>query len=116
MDVEGAELLALQGMGETIKNNPNIKMIVEYFPLLLEKMGSSPKDVLNILTGEYGFQLYEIVDDYNAADAVSSMVLKYIDKPEELMNDYSMDKMYHINIFAIKRSNKDFQSIVSTRA
>jgi len=116
MDVEGAELLALQGMDKTIKRNENIKMIIEFFPLLLDKMESSPREFLRMLSEKYGFQLYEIADDYSARKTDSSIILKKITDREELMRNYTVDRRYHINLFAIKTGNKDFKAIISQRS
>lgn len=113
MDVEGAELLALEGMEKTISKNDDIKMIVEFFPLLIEKMGCSPGAFLKKLSDEYKLLLYEVVDDYNAEHSLRATFLKKIDKYEELLSHYANDKMYHINIFAIKNSNKYLEQILS---
>ena len=50
MDIEGSEALALEGMNRILKENQDIKLIVEFFPLLLWDMGSSPKDFINKCT------------------------------------------------------------------
>jgi len=41
MDIEGAEALALAGMHSVIKNNPNLVLLTEVYPLGLEATGSS---------------------------------------------------------------------------
>ena len=55
MDIEGAEGLALEGMKETIKNSPNLKMVIEYQPEMLEKAGTDPREFLDTLKS-FGFK------------------------------------------------------------
>jgi len=43
MDVQGAEMLALKGMTQTIKNNKNLILITEFWPYAIKKSGYSPK-------------------------------------------------------------------------
>lgn len=59
MDVEGAEFHVLMGMTETIKNNPNIKIITEFGVDHLKRNGSSPSLFLETLMN-CGFTLYAI--------------------------------------------------------
>jgi FkbM family methyltransferase len=62
IDVEGAEALAFSGMKETLTKNRNIKIFLEFFPLLIEKMGSSPENFVNYLLRE--FNVFVIGHDY----------------------------------------------------
>jgi len=66
MDVEGAEYLALMGMDEILRKNQDIKMFVEFFPLLIKKMGNSPEEFIKKLLEDYSFSIYVIPDDYSA--------------------------------------------------
>jgi FkbM family methyltransferase len=97
MDVEGAELFALKGMRETIKRNPGLKMIVEFFPILIEKMGSSPAEFLTTLVA-HGFRVQEIEDDYDARDHAENAQLRDMPRIEELLEEYSKNSMYHVNL------------------
>lgn len=67
MDCEGSELLALDGMDKTLKEN-NVKMVIEFFPLLLRSMGSSPEEFINKLLTRYGFTMFIVPDDYDAGN------------------------------------------------
>lgn len=49
LDVDGAEPEVLKGLEQTIKNNPQLKMVIEYYPAYIEKMGLNPQDVLDFL-------------------------------------------------------------------
>ncbi len=56
MDIEGGETAALLGMDRVIRENEDLKMIVELLPMGITKAGSSVAEFLRKLT-EYGFGL-----------------------------------------------------------
>lgn len=97
IDIEGAEMLALSGMNETIKQNKNIKMFIEFFPLLIRKMGSSPEEFVRRLLEDYGFSIFVIGQDYNAQNEE----FLRINKVDELMN-FCKDEEDHLNLFVKK--------------
>lgn len=49
MDIDGPEPVALRGLRRTIAKNPQLKMIIEYYPKYIRDFGGSPEEVLNIL-------------------------------------------------------------------
>jgi FkbM family methyltransferase len=49
MDIEGGETKALKGMTNIIRNSPNLKMIVEVFPIGLKNVGSSLEEFVESL-------------------------------------------------------------------
>src|SRR4030042_1758513 len=57
MDVEGAEMLALAGMEELIRENKNLIMLIEFFPLLIKEMGQSPEDFARRLLEDFHFKM-----------------------------------------------------------
>jgi len=59
MDIEGAEMSALEGMANLIKRNTSLKIITEFYPKLLQIAGFSPDGFLNKLT-DFGFKLFII--------------------------------------------------------
>lgn len=59
MDIEGAEMAALEGMGNLIRENRNLKLITEFSPGLLRSAGTSPEEFLIRLT-QYGFKIYDV--------------------------------------------------------
>ncbi len=65
MDVEGAEMFALEGMQSILKENNNLVIFSELNPHLLELSGVRPINYLNKLV-ENGFKVYEI-DEENKA-------------------------------------------------
>ncbi len=99
MDVEGAEMLALLGMDRILRKNRNIKMFAEFFPLLIEKMGNSPKEFIRKLLEDYKLSIYVIPDDYDS----SIREIKKMNSIEEIMA-FRQKEEDHINLF-IKREN-----------
>lgn len=63
IDAEGAELFVLEGMGEVADRNPDLRLIVEFTPGNLERLGRSPENLLTWLRAR-GFRLSLIDDTY----------------------------------------------------
>lgn len=59
MDVEGAELTVLEGMGNITNKNKDLAIITEFLPDSLTRFGSSPEEFLNRPL-QHGFKLYDI--------------------------------------------------------
>lgn len=59
IDIEGAEVTALEGMANILEKNQSLRIITEFYPNLLRMAGSSPEGYLGKLM-EYGFKLYHI--------------------------------------------------------
>lgn len=59
MDIQGAEMAALQGMTEIVLKNDSLKIITEFWPWGLQSFGFSPLEFLDKLI-EYGFTLYTV--------------------------------------------------------
>ena len=59
MDIEGAEIAALQGMKEILKKNDDLKSFTEFSPEAIRTFGYSPENSLNELM-RYGFKLFQI--------------------------------------------------------
>lgn len=94
MDVEGAEMLALLGMDKTLRSNKNIQMIIEFFPLLIEKMGNDPKEFIRKLIEDYGFSIYIIPDDYNS----QTEKMEKLNNIQEIMA-HRREEDDHMNLF-----------------
>lgn len=98
MDVEGAEMLALSGMDGIIRRSKNLKMFVEFFPLLIKEMGSSPEEFIRKLLEDYNFSIFIIGHDYSMRDfALNEEYLK-INNVDELMS-LCKGEMDHVNLF-----------------
>lgn len=78
IDAQGAELAIIQGMTNVIKNNRDLKMVVEFWPEGLRHFGSSPEELLNALVS-YGFKLYQIDEHKESLTPVNvaSLIKKY---------------------------------------
>lgn len=50
IDVEGAELGVLGGMENLVERSPNMKLVVEYCPFLIQSTGANPSDLLTKLS------------------------------------------------------------------
>jgi len=59
MDIEGAEILAIDGMRETIKNSPNLIIFSEFYPKAIIRLGGSPIGYLEKLR-DLGFSIFLI--------------------------------------------------------
>ena len=59
MDIEGAEILAIEGMVNTIKKNQKIILFTEFYPKAIKRLGRNPKDYLDKLS-ELGFKIHVI--------------------------------------------------------
>lgn len=58
IDVDGSEPWVLRGLIQTIERNPQLKMVIEYYPEYIEKMGGDPKEVMAILDKYF---IYEVI-------------------------------------------------------
>ena len=59
IDVEGFEIQVLQGMKEIVKRNPDIIILMEYTPILIERAGCSKKDLVDFVD-EFGLKIFYI--------------------------------------------------------
>lgn len=60
MDIEGAEMAALSRMDRIIRENQNLKMFVEFYPLAIARSGSSPEEFARKLLDDYHFSILAI--------------------------------------------------------
>jgi len=57
MDIQGYEYYALIGMTNTLKNNTNIKLFMEFWPYGIQKTGIQPIQIINLLK-DLNFNVY----------------------------------------------------------
>jgi len=105
-DVEGAEMLALSGMNSLIRESENLKMFVEFFPLLIREMGNSPEEFIRKLLEDYRFSIFVIGHDYSMANYVSNKEYLKVNTVKGLMN-FCQGKMDHLNLFLERNSKKN---------
>ena len=91
MDVEGCEVKALRGMKNIIKKHKP-KMFIEFFPLLIKKMGDSPEELVKILLDNYS--VFIVPHQYNSTNDE----LLHIKSFDELMANCRHEKA-HLNLF-----------------
>ncbi|MCX8068457.1 MAG: FkbM family methyltransferase [Anaerolineae bacterium] len=60
IDIEGAEMKAFEGMKRLISASPNLTMVMEFNPRLIQAFGFSPRGVINALRS-YGFTSIEAI-------------------------------------------------------
>lgn len=70
IDIEGAELLALRGMKQTLSANPHIRLVIEVHPPLISELGGTANELITRLR-EHGFSLYKL-DDHGAVRPFST--------------------------------------------
>jgi len=59
MDIQGSEMLALEGMNQILSRNHKIFLFTEFWPIAIEKSGRSPKEYLEKLH-QLGFKIYSL--------------------------------------------------------
>jgi len=99
MDIEGSEMAALRGMTRVLKQNDDLKIITEFWPMGLRRFGYSPEEFLDKLT-KLGFELYHINEE------------RFLLEPIDVTRTMEMCKgEKHINIFCkkeLKNSSKEW--------
>lgn len=103
IDAEGSEPKVLAGMKKILLKSKKIKIIMEFYPLLIRQLNQSPEKLLEDLLKEYNFSVYIISDDYSA---FSKKNLK-VSSPSDVMK-ICHGKKSHVNLF-LEKGNKDFE-------
>jgi FkbM family methyltransferase len=57
IDVQGYELAVCQGMQNTLRQNPNISVLLEFMPSAIRELGFDPSHLIDLLT-ECDFEIY----------------------------------------------------------
>jgi len=72
MDIEGSEVFALKGMKSILDKNKQLKLMTEFYPILIRKSGSDPMDFLNLLK-EHGFSINKINSEGKRIEPVKNL-------------------------------------------
>ncbi|MEW6685533.1 MAG: FkbM family methyltransferase [Candidatus Edwardsbacteria bacterium] len=91
VDAEGAEGIILEGADKILRNK-DIKVLIEFTPTLLEKVGTDPLKLLQKFK-KYGFNIKFIF--YGEAEKAQSL------ETDEIIN-ISSRGLYHVNLFLEK--------------
>jgi FkbM family methyltransferase len=83
LDVEGYEFKTLRGMKNILANNPQIKMLVEFYPALLITAGDNPREFIDFLTTR-GFSLYDV--RRNTETNLDTLLVQYTIENGEMTN------------------------------
>lgn len=109
MDVEGAEMLALMGMEQVIRRNRDLVMFIEFFPLLIRKMGQSPEEFARRLIEDFRFDVFVVKHDYSMRDRSYSDGQLHVRNVDQLMSLCSNWKD-HLNLYLEKSSASRIRS------
>ena len=93
MDIEGAEILALEGMAETIERSPKLAIFTELYPKAIRRLGRSPVEFLEKIRS-LGFSVSVIDEDRK--DLVS------LNDFESFVSNFRDDESYK-NLYAVKK-------------
>jgi len=100
IDVEGAEALAFEGMKNILSKNRHIKIFIEFFPLLIEKMGNSSKEFIELLLKD--FNVFVIGHDYSMKKFKKNyMKISNYQELADLTKGYSD----HVNLFLAREAD-----------
>lgn len=92
MDIQGAEGHALAGMQRCLKDNPNIRLLLEFWPRGWAASGTSPAEVLAWLE-ELGFKLQDVRETERAVVTTT---------PAELLERYPIGGHVHTNLLCAR--------------
>lgn len=106
MDVEGAELLALAGMDRLIRRHENLQMFVEFFPLLIRKMGGSPEEFIRRLLEDYHFSAFVIGGDYSTPPEIGNRKFFRVNQAGDLLR-LCRENNDHLDLFLKKGRDQD---------
>lgn len=68
LDADGPEPKILKGLVETFENNPQLKMVCEFYPRYIRDAGLNPQDMLDIIDKYF---TYEVIPDDYEGDCVN---------------------------------------------
>ena len=94
IDIEGGEAEAIKGMTSLLQKTKNIKMMVEFFPFLLNKFSCNSDEFVKNLKA-LDFQVYDLDRKQRRIDFV---------EVNKLLKKYNLEKENHTNLLCVKGS------------
>ena len=93
LDIQGAEPLAMKGMKKILNNNPKLKILQEWWPSAIKKLGHDPaRYIMNL--EQNGFEIIEI-------DDTKQELIKTTSK--QLMKKYPNKQIEDVNLFCTRK-------------
>jgi len=89
-------------MRRILENNKNIKIFLEFFPLLVEKRGNSPQGLIEVLLKELGFNIYVVGGDYSMKKGGRTGLLEIRDYGQ--LQKYLNTPYDHISLYLSRES------------
>jgi len=93
MDIQGAEMGAIEGMRLLLHKNKELKLFTEFWPSGLKQFGVEPEEYLRLLI-ELNFTLYDINEQEKRIEPVCIA---------KLLEIYTPEKGNYTNLFCVKR-------------
>jgi len=87
MDIQGYEYIVFDGMRETLKNNNDLKIVTEFYPMGIFLSGRNSKNYLKALLS-YGFNITNINEEDNKIEEldINKVLKKYNIKEKNFTN------------------------------
>lgn len=92
IDVEGAELEALEGMRRTLTENPRLTLCIEWNPACMRNAGCDPL-ALPAALRQHGFTLIQVLDDLEGA-------VRTLEETSEQVRSGSVPEHWYANLWA----------------
>lgn len=93
IDIEGAELTAIEGMTGVIEKNRGLKIITEYNPLAIKESGFEPEGYLDLLS-RMGFVFYNLNEPLQKKERVSRSYL---------LSEYTPENRRYTNLLCTRQ-------------
>lgn len=90
IDIEGAEIKALDGMRKFINSQGNLKMLIEFAPRMMEGGDEEGAQIYKILKEDFGFEIFNLNRQSGLCESTS---LEY------LLKNYGTSTSRHTNLF-----------------
>ena len=97
MDIQGAEIAAIQGMPLLLKNTSKLQMVLEFFITGLKFYGFDIEKFINLLL-KYDFEIYHINEKKNKIEPIN---ISELNKLEE----YAFKRFNFTNFYCVKKPN-----------
>ncbi|MEP7169780.1 MAG: FkbM family methyltransferase [Bacteroidota bacterium] len=98
MDIQGAELKALEGMKQTLLGNKDVVLMTEVHPYFLLNCGTAPNQIIEFIQS-LQFSIF----------LIDSRSLKKLNDSD--INNFRSEEEYFYNILCIKNSDKSIDNI-----